>query len=288
MDVFGFKWPFENGDNIPHARVLVYVIDCYIEKTPFLARLLDERGGELLFVQWECSPPAKLCELCSECPAEEREKVHKFFRMVNYGVGGDDVCKKELAEFVDLHRSALLERRDIENQLPHIFQRGKLFKEDSFPEKTHSKKKLETDNMNSASTATAASDAIDLTTPPQTTDIMEEYKLLKNRTAYHADCIANFWFNFPNRRPEVVKTMERVVELQKPVYNKLKRLHNSLTKTAEAPTRSAEEEEPADKKAKGEGQESSSKVATESGGGGATNDDPAEAEIEVVSEEIAE
>ena len=274
LDAFGFDWPFEESV-LQYGRLLLFLIDVCEEKTnPHVKRLLDERGGEILFVDWQCFGK-DLCELCRGCPEEEREKVHTFFRRIQ-PVQVDETCKKELVKFVNLYRSGLLESRAIARQLPH------LYKKDCFVGVHHSKKKLETDNMNSESTPSASQVA------SLAVDVMEEYKILKNRTAYHSNCIENFWFNFPLRRPEVVKTMERVVELQKPVYNKLKRLHNSLTKTAEAPTRSAEEEEGVApvKKAKEEDHPvAKSTDDTEAAADAADSAPPAEEETLVVDDE---
>lgn len=73
------------------------------------------------------------------------------------------------------------------------------------------------------------------TTVP-TTDLMAEYKALRNLTAYHASCIETHWFSFPESQDEIWRAMEKVVGLQKPVLNKLKKLHATLMKAADRST----------------------------------------------------
>lgn len=77
------------------------------------------------------------------------------------------------------------------------------------------------------------------------TDIRTEYIIFKDMANYHSDSIGTYWAT-AEKRPDQLKTMAKIVTLQKSVANKMKRLHASLVKDIKLPT--IQEEEPCKRK----------------------------------------
>ena len=108
--VYGFGTP-ATMTGYAELHLLVDILSEWPDKSPFLKRVLDMDGGCALFRLNPCSK-TYLCDLCRECPVEERENLHNLldlireqFRHVKFEV----FCL--LAQFVSRHGSELFEKR---------------------------------------------------------------------------------------------------------------------------------------------------------------------------------
>ena len=118
--VYGFEAPVSNLA-LPHAHLLVDILSEWPEKTRFLKEIIDRFGGNILFRLFPCFK-TNLCDLCRECPKEERENAHKFLETIQSHFGKLQFrLQCELATFVTRNGSALFEKKRRETCLfPHL------------------------------------------------------------------------------------------------------------------------------------------------------------------------
>ena len=109
---------------LPDAHLIVDIISEWPHKTEYLKSILDRYGGPVLFKFFLCTSK-QLCDVCLECPKEERANVHNFLLAVHKRfVGLPFKVQLELTKFVSQHKSALFEKKDPVASLPaHLYKR---------------------------------------------------------------------------------------------------------------------------------------------------------------------
>ena len=119
--VYGFETP-ATTTGFAELHLLVDILSEWPKKTEFLKHMLDRYGGCVLFKLFPCFKKS-YCELCQECPEEERENVHQLLDLIHDKLGKSKfVVLCLLAKFATRHGSELFEKRWEESSLPSHLQ----------------------------------------------------------------------------------------------------------------------------------------------------------------------